>query len=171
MGSVELRISELAERSEDPDYPYKSTGKKVAIEPLRQDKGNSYKGNLHYVAEFIPAIALKGLGFASGPNELQRAIGTPGGKRDDSSTMSSSDFEVEAVPVGITATRPLGHHELKNMEKTAGSIDTSGSGETEETAETAETGGTKPESAPSSNKADGTVEMSKEDLLKHRMFL
>ena len=178
LGSVELRVADLATRSDDSTFPYKSVGKKTAVEPLRQDRGNSYKGNLHYVAEFVPAIALKGINFSSGPNEIQQVIGSSGYKDDDSSSISSSDLEHEAVPEGITATRPLGHHELKSMQKKdSESIDSQGTADTEDTAQTAETGGTNKSegtgagSGPgSAEKPGATVEMSKEGLLKHREY-
>jgi hypothetical protein len=172
LGSVELRVADLAERSDDTTYPYKSTGKKVAVEPLRQDKGNSYKGNLHYVAEFVPAIALKGINFSSGPNEIQQVVSATGNEGDDSSSTSSSDVELEAVPEGVTVSRPLGHHELKEMRKREGSIDS-----TADTEETEETDGSKKSEADGDASVTGsgetpgaTVELSKEELLQHREF-
>lgn len=114
LGSVELHLNELATTADSHDYPYASTGKKVGSDPLRLDKGNVFKGQLHYEAEFIPALDLLGVKFERGPNQMQRAAGGGGGSDsgshadDDGSSMSSSDIEVQAVPTGITTTVPIG---------------------------------------------------------------
>lgn len=41
---------------------------------MRQDKDNTYKGQLHFVAEFVPAIFLKNVRFDAPKNEIQKAI-------------------------------------------------------------------------------------------------
>ncbi|KAJ7770832.1 C2 domain-containing protein [Mycena maculata] len=83
LGSVELRILDLARESTDRLYPFESTGKKTASDPIRLDKGNVYKGQLHYTAQFIPALALEGVKFDAPANEIQRAteeVEDPDGK-------------------------------------------------------------------------------------------
>jgi len=139
LGSVELHLNELATTSDSHEYPYTSTGKKVGADPIRLDKGNVFKGQLHYEAEFIPALDLQGVKFESEGNQMQRAAagGSDSGSfaDDDGSSMSSSDIEVQAVPTGITATAPMGvdkrgvHHHSKGK-----STDTTGTAGTTATA-------------------------------------
>ncbi|KAF7306591.1 hypothetical protein MIND_00450400 [Mycena indigotica] len=92
LGNVELRVSELAKESSDRQYPFESTGRKTAIDPIRLDKSNAHKGQLHYSAEFIPTLALEGVKFDASGNELQRAVGQedPDGADVHSSSSSSS---------------------------------------------------------------------------------
>jgi hypothetical protein len=137
LGSVELHLNELATASDSHDYPYASTGKKVGSDPFRLDKGHVFKGQLHYEAEFIPALDLQGVKFESGANQLQRAAGGGGGSDggsyadDDGSSMSSSDIEVQTVPTGITTTAPMGvdkrglrHHAKGKSTDTTGTTGT-----------------------------------------------
>jgi hypothetical protein len=46
-------------------YPFESSGKYKATDHIRLH-GGTYKGHLHYVAEFIPALNLRGVSFDSG---------------------------------------------------------------------------------------------------------
>ncbi|KAJ7456618.1 C2 domain-containing protein [Mycena latifolia] len=101
LGSVELRVSDLARESTDRLYPFESTGKKTASDPIRLDKGNAYKGQLHYTAEFIPALALEGVKFDAPVNEIQRAAQEsedPDGSAVRSSGSSSSSSSSGAAP-------------------------------------------------------------------------
>ncbi|TFK57601.1 tricalbin [Heliocybe sulcata] len=149
LGTVELRVSDLAEEStEDPQYRHKSTGKKEVQDPIKLDRGNSYKGRLHYTAEFIPTMALRWNGFSTGPNELQRAAQNAGGDEDggvvtddDGSSMSSSDVEVQDVPEGITATSPVDSMFAKGHRKGVKSTDTVKSTATGMSAATNQTNG------------------------------
>ncbi|KAF8898443.1 C2 domain-containing protein [Infundibulicybe gibba] len=105
LGSVELLVSDLAKESADHRYPYESTGVKNGNDSLRLDKGGAFKGNLHYTATFIPALALRGVKFDSSGNQLQRAAEESqdeDGGIVDTGSISSSDEEAQAVPVGIT---------------------------------------------------------------------
>ncbi|KAH6917432.1 transmembrane protein [Coprinopsis sp. MPI-PUGE-AT-0042] len=63
LGSVEIQVSALAKQSEDPKYPYESTGVADRANPIRLDKGNSTKGTLYYKASFIPCLKLKEVKF------------------------------------------------------------------------------------------------------------
>ncbi|EPQ61056.1 tricalbin [Gloeophyllum trabeum ATCC 11539] len=191
LGSVELRVSDLAQESEDPEYPYASTGKKEVQDPIKLDRGNSYKGRLHYTAEFIPALALKWRGFSTGGNELQQAARTGGGDEDggivlddDSSSMSSSDIERQAVPLEITATSPVGSTFSKGHAKGAKSTDTARTAVS--TGTTGSNGSAAPydvgDAATSSPNGNGQaanrdrkpqqeekgIDMSKEDLLRQQ---
>ncbi|KAG6866873.1 hypothetical protein C0991_008810 [Blastosporella zonata] len=62
LGTVDLSINQLTKESKDYRYPFESTGPKVCVDPIRQP-GNAYKGELHYTAVFVPALALNGVSF------------------------------------------------------------------------------------------------------------
>ncbi|KAG6883467.1 hypothetical protein C0992_008676, partial [Termitomyces sp. T32_za158] len=62
LGTVDLHLNDLAKPSQDPQYPFESTGPKVTSDRIRLP-GNAYKGVLHYCATFIPALALNGVSF------------------------------------------------------------------------------------------------------------
>ncbi|KAK0198528.1 C2 domain-containing protein [Armillaria mellea] len=107
LGSVELRVSELVKDSDDNIYPFQSTGVKTATDPLRLDGANTFKGNLHYTAEFIPAMKLKGIKFEGHSNEINQAVAADddsgsGAVSDSASSISSSDEEAQAIPDGVT---------------------------------------------------------------------
>lgn len=48
-------------------------------QPIQLDGGSTLKGHLHFVAEFIPTLALKHVGFDAGENEIQKAAKTMNG--------------------------------------------------------------------------------------------
>ncbi|KAH9949508.1 tricalbin [Amylocystis lapponica] len=175
LGYVELKVADLA-RPADPDpdadadsrFIYASTGKKAAADPLKLDKG--FKGSLHYEAEFVPAIALKGVAFESHPNEIQRAAeATSDVEGDtlasDASSISSSNMR---IPDGITASKPL------SPTSPTFNIDSDTAGHKKsastDTALTAGSVGTAVTDASSKEKRpeDLGVEMSKEQLLQHQ---
>ena len=112
LGTVELKVSELAREmmtgTGDSRFSFESTGKMDKSEPIRLDRGNQYKGQLHYLAEFLPAFALEGLKFETGSDELQAAVeGVENGDdADDHSSSSSKKREARA----ITTTEPIGKH-------------------------------------------------------------
>jgi hypothetical protein len=93
-------LADLAKAIENsPEKPYESLGKKEFNEPLRLDKGNVYKGNLIYAAEFVPCTVVQGIEFDDGPNELTKAI-AEGDQSSSASSSSDSDSAslVEAPP-------------------------------------------------------------------------
>jgi hypothetical protein len=73
LGYAELHLNELAAEAESEEYPYKSTGKKTEAAYLKLDK-ETFKGQLHYEAEFIPALALKDFNFSTSSNHIQQAV-------------------------------------------------------------------------------------------------
>ncbi|CCM00332.1 uncharacterized protein FIBRA_02362 [Fibroporia radiculosa] len=169
LGYVELKLSDLAKPA-DGDFPYISTGKKVAVDPIHLDNG-SFKGQLHYEAEFIPAIALKGVGFDSGGNLIERAaqrgVEADGDIVDDHSSTSSLKHERSnhRVPEGITVSQPLDLDERPEHEESNGS-----SRPTTPTANRAHDipkapNGTKVEEEQPEEEG---IEMSKEELLQHQ---
>lgn len=104
MGTVELLVSELAETSGEEKYPYKPKGIKDANDPLRLE-GNAYKGYLHYMASFIPALALDGVKFSSPhkdrlQHEHEEHHDEEGGYVDGGGI--SSDDENHTTPAGVT---------------------------------------------------------------------
>lgn len=167
-------MSELAQEAEDPRYPYASTGKKSSADPLRLDKGGGLKGKIHYVAEFIPALALNGVKFEGVQNEVQRAAEAGQGDddgdvaKDSGSSISSSDEEAQAVPTGITVRQPMGTQTNghKKGEPSTDTVDTNESVVTAATSKTKETSKTAEEVAQ--NKG---VDLSKDELLKQREFI
>jgi hypothetical protein len=173
LGSVEVKVSDLAATSDgDARFPYTSTGKRVAADPIKLDRG-AYKGQLYYVAEFIPAMAVRGVGFAAGPNQLERAAAGAGGEDDgdvaaddEGGSMSSSDVEAQKVPLGVTVSRPLGDESRPQGPegngrhvRNAKSTDTTRTAESTSTRVTAKTAETRPEEVGQ--------EMSTDELLSH----
>ncbi|KAF9568534.1 tricalbin [Agrocybe pediades] len=100
LGSVELHVADLAiQSSDDPSYSYKSTGVKAVADPIHLDKGGTYKGTLHYTAEFVPALKVKFHKFetASEVSKIEEQ------RHDDEGGYVSSDGESDGgTPVGIT---------------------------------------------------------------------
>lgn len=171
LGSVELHIAELAEESDNPEYPYASTGIKSVDEPIRLDKGEGYKGTLAYTAEFVPCLALKNLSFG-GDQSRERQLGDGHSVHTDDS-MSSSDHEIQAVPQGVT---------IKVTEKgnQRVSMDSKGTGSSSgKEVSNGEGNGIKPNEPPVTPgsakerqmKEEPGVEMSNEELLSHRELI
>ena len=107
LGYTELKVSDLAapNAAESGEFLYESTGVKEAEEPLKIGKG-AFKGRLIYTAEFVPAYAVRGIHFESGPTELEQAAertkaGSPDGSVGGAAT---GDIDVEhrltALPPG-----------------------------------------------------------------------
>ncbi|KAH8120625.1 tricalbin [Phellopilus nigrolimitatus] len=171
LGNVELK--------QDSKFPYASTGKKTAADPIRLNH-NVYKGNLHYVAEFIPAVALKGVSFKSSANEIQKV---EEGEQDDGASTSSSNNGGEYTPEGITTSHPVGEsteeHTGAEAETAASptnttkahtkskSVDSARTAGTTKTSGTAGTTGTM-ETAASSEPESPGVEMTDEELMTHQ---
>lgn len=167
LGSIDVHVSDLAKESDDKHYPFDSTGRKAAAEQLRLDKGNVYKGNLHYSAEFIPAIKLKHAKFDSHPNEIQRAAEASddedGGYVTDGS-QSSSDEEHQAVPVGVTIQIPKKRHS-----KGAPSTDTTRTNDSVDTLALLKGGESQEQvTLVDTSKEPEGIEMTTEELLTHR---
>ncbi|KAI0318989.1 tricalbin [Amylostereum chailletii] len=179
LGTVDLYVGGLAKEAPaggDPLFRFESTGKQEFNQPICLDHGKTFKGQLHYVAEFIPAYALQGIGFESGPNELQG--NTSGGSDeghavpDSASSMSSSSEEVQTVPVGITAKRPIderGHRSTKSTDTTA----TTATAQSQRTAESQRSGArpTSPRNAKTDTaegKEEQGIRMPKEELIQHQ---
>lgn len=118
---------------------------------------NQFKGQLHYVAEFIPALALAGVKFESGLNELEQAAGDGGGS--DAETVDSSSIgedPMDGISPGVTSQMPLTEEDEVPEQKGAQSI------HTVETSHTRETTQVEDEKAG--------VTMSREELLQQRKF-
>ncbi|KAI0336165.1 tricalbin [Cubamyces sp. BRFM 1775] len=174
LGYAELKVSDLAKPTdaETGEFLYESTGKREAQEPLKLGNG-AFKGKLHYVAEFVPAYAVRGIRFDSGPNELQEAA-----KRSaDAGALSDSDegetvrddeseIDVAAVPEGITAAEPVDEEEKPaspDGHRRGTSTDTTFSATSARTS-----GTTAVEGQDEKRPEEQGIEMSKEELLKHQ---
>ena len=106
LGTVELKVSELAQEivkgAGDPHFSFDSTGKMEKSEPIRLDRGNQYKGQLHYVAEFLPAFALQDLKFETSSNELPSTVeGEDSDADEDSSLNKKQVLTTTAEPIGV----------------------------------------------------------------------
>ncbi|CAE7115005.1 unnamed protein product [Rhizoctonia solani] len=171
LGFVELPIAGLARQTEDERVPYEGTGKRDVADPIRLGKGQ-VKGELHYSAEFVPALALQGVNFA-GVDDIQRAIDRAKGAHEDEdgfasadeSSVSSSDEEIQRVPVEITV-NSKGHR--ISSHKRVKSADTVRTAHTGQTAAT-DTEESEPddETPPEEHKTEG-VKMSTEELLSQQ---
>lgn len=165
LGYAELRVNELAVEADSEEYPYKSTGKKVEAAYLKFEKG-IFKGQLHYEAEFVPALVLKDFKFSTSGNNIRRAV-NGNGSNGDGSASSSSEAEGDAVPTGITTRGPLGMKRKENHVKNASSTDTVLTADDEfdrnSIAESLAEGEDK-------DKPEKGVVMSKEELMQHRKF-
>ena len=174
LGTVELKVSELAREmmtgGGDSRFSFESTGKADKSDPIRLDRGNQYKGQLHYLAEFLPAFALEGLKFETGSNELQAAVEgvEDGDGADDHSQSSSMEREARA----ITTTEPIGTPEdsSKNDQSTHAT-------HAAESTKGSKSASSREGSPPTQvGKRDGVkqknegIRMSKDELLTHRRW-
>jgi hypothetical protein len=182
LGSVELSVAELAEESEDIAYPFKSKGKKEAVDPLRLDKGNTYKGDLHYTAEFIPAMKLKGIEFHQEETSLDKAPeqNEDGGDVASSASNSSVDLTLPDGPTFRLEDEKKKHR--KGHKKNAKSTDTMRTVDTTHTTDTTGTTGTAGtantsgsagtgvtgQTAESGKKEDEGVELTHDELITNR---
>ncbi|KAI3622799.1 transmembrane protein [Moniliophthora roreri] len=194
LGSVELNVSDLAvEDKENASYPYKSTGVRNAQDPIRMDKGNVFKGQLHYTAEFVPALNLRGvkfkdsedgglsnIAFGRGAGGVAGSAGVNASTHSDEtgsvvqwkgdgasvSSFSSSDDEAQAVPEGITIKRH-GHKKNAKSTDTTHSTKTTAStaAESTHTAETSGTNGTNGTNGNAKEEEESGVQMSTEELV------
>ena len=119
LGTVELKVSELSREivkdAGDHHFSFESMGKMDKSEPIRLDRGNQYKGQLHYFAEFLPAFALQGLKFETSSNELP-SVAEGDEDDDDVDDDSSSSNKRQELTKAITTSGPIGMHKdsLKN---------------------------------------------------------
>ncbi|KAG6371667.1 C2 domain-containing protein [Boletus reticuloceps] len=118
LGSVELQVNDLVrESSTDPQFRHESTGRKEVTQPIQLDGENTLKGHLHFVAEFIPALALKHVGFDAGENEIQKAAkamnGVAGGDVAADTNGSSSSLVLTQTATVDRPVTELGTHAPK----------------------------------------------------------
>jgi hypothetical protein len=180
LGTVELKVSELAQeipKGDNPHFSFESTGRKDKSEPIRLDRGNQCKGHLHYVAEFLPAFTLQGLKFETGPNELHSAAESDDEVDDGSRSSSSSRRHVKTR--SITTTEPIGVH--KNSQKDLQHTETAHAAASTNATEVSKTVSAR-EGSPSSggtHSVDGNgdekrkyegIRMSNDELLTHRRW-
>ncbi|KZT06296.1 tricalbin [Laetiporus sulphureus 93-53] len=168
LGYVELKVSELAKPSKG-DFLYASTGKKTGAESIKLDKG-TYKGKLHFEAEFVPALPVKGIGFEKHANETQQAVPSGSEAEEPSDSRDSlhllkRERTIAPVPEGVTASQPLGAGEKTDESSGAGtpipqSPEVGGSSGTGGSPDLGKVEEHRPE--------EEGVELTKEELLKHQ---
>jgi hypothetical protein len=174
LGTVELKVSELARQittsAGGSRFSFESTGKMDKSEPIRLDRGNQYKGQLHYLAEFLPAFALEGLKFEDGSNELQAIV--EGVEDDDDADDNSSPSSTEGEARAITATGPISTH--KDDSKNHHPTNATHAAESNEGSKTASSHEGSPptqidksDGVKQKNKNEG-IRMPKDELLTHR---
>ena len=156
LGTVELKVGELADEipkgAGDSRFFFESTGRKDKSEPIL-GRGDQYKGQLHYAAEFLPAFTLRDLKFETVPNELQSAVeGIEDGHSDDVDDGSeSTSSERRMVTRTITTTEPIGAPERYQTDLQHVDM-------------------TETQSADSLKRRNQGIQMSKDGLLAHRRW-
>ncbi|KAG2023600.1 transmembrane protein [Coprinopsis cinerea AmutBmut pab1-1] len=170
LGSVELTVSELAKQSDDPKYPYESTGVKNAADPIRLDKGKSTKGTLYYTATFIPALKLKdGVKF-----EQSSQLAVDGGGDSDGEEVldkgPKSPYD-HATPVPLTIKpkkKPASIDTSVDSASVNGTPTTARSGEFSAEGDGSMVRPDTPSTVHSTAQEDGGVEMSVDELLSQQ---
>jgi hypothetical protein len=162
---VELHVSDIARESPaDPEYRYESTGAKEVAEQIQID-GSSCKGHLHYRAEFVSALNLKHVHFDASENEIQKAAHKVQRNHDNgsssSSRSSSSDEEEERHVTVDHPTTEAGTHGPPHQTESGESVRANGNG----------VANTDEASSMGKDPAKEGIELSKEELLKHRECL
>lgn len=114
---MELHVSDLATKSDNLRYPYESNGVKVEAAPIKLERGGSYKGILHYTAEFIPGLALKNIEFETRVTEKDRVASN---YENDRASINSSVSGDDGIPTYIpehSTSQPNAHpiHETNNV--------------------------------------------------------
>jgi hypothetical protein len=156
---VELHVSDLArESSADPQYRYESAGPREVAERIKLDgSSDSCKGELHYRAEFIPALNLKHMPFDAGENEIQRVAHEAQRSRVNGSSISGRSSSSSEEERFVTVTHPTTENGQTDSSE---SVRTNGGGDA------------KSDKGAPSMVAEGSVkediELSKEELFKHR---
>lgn len=193
LGVAELHVSDLAVAAEDTLYPYESTGMKEYAEQLRLNKGGQFKGTLHYHAQFIPAMKLKGVKFDSSetlkPGEQASVASSSDAEDGEVSDRGETDDE-HFAPVELTV-KPKRRKtkELPKIQTTGENGDAANGVQAKDFAASPEVAAkqlddadtaslVEPMSAVSGNASFASttattegVEIPTEELLKHRMSL
>lgn len=98
---MELRVADIATKSDNLRYPYESNGVKAVAAPIQLETGNSFKGTLHYTAEFIPCLALKNIKFETQTSEKDRVA-----SQYDNAHDSMLEDDVPPVPSKLEQSTP-----------------------------------------------------------------
>jgi hypothetical protein len=99
-------MADLATKSDNVRYRYESKGVKAMVAPIALENG-SFKGTLHYTAEFIPSLALKITEFEKQTTEKDRVAAHYDNER--SSINSMDDIPSEATYIPEKTTPPNAH--------------------------------------------------------------
>lgn len=169
-----MKVADLAQATEDKEYPFASTGKKDFAEgtPIKLDKG-TYKGKLHFLAEFIPALQVKNMKFNTGSDELKNLNDSAASDGDGDTVRSDNESMLEALsPIKITVTEPVDGDERldKKDHRTSGSEGTVETSLTQDSMVSAKSGDTSDTSLDEQGSEQG-VELTKDELLRHRAYI
>lgn len=145
---------------------------------MQLDQGN-YKGSLHFVAEFVPGIFLKGVSFDAPTSEIRRvakatqAEGRGSADMSQSSSDSKEDIPLVTVSEGDAVeseNEPFerGHAKGAKSMDTVNSVNTAKTAETTKTSDTGYTQGTVDTAITVEEPKYEGAEMAKEALLKQR---
>ncbi|TBU34912.1 tricalbin [Dichomitus squalens] len=168
LGYTELKVSDLAKPIEggSGEFLYESTGVKEAEDAIKIGN-NAFKGKLVYTAEFVPAYAVRGIHFESGPTELEQAAErTKAGSPDSSmggtvvgDAEEDEEIDPEIAGAGVTASAPVDADAQTNG-AAPGNNETNSVGATSSAGATAVEDEKRPEQQG--------IEMSKAELLQHQ---
>ncbi|KIL59013.1 hypothetical protein M378DRAFT_85652 [Amanita muscaria Koide BX008] len=100
LGSVKINVAELAKPSDNSQDPFESTGIQKRADRTVIERDNP-AGVLHYSAEFVPSMHIKGSSFKPRQNELQ-AISSGMDVDARSFISSSSSFEDDCWLTNLT---------------------------------------------------------------------
>ena len=152
---MELRIADLATKSDNVRYPYESKGVKATAAPIEFQKDN-FKGTLHYTAQFIPSLALKIAEFEKQTTEKDRVASH---YNERNSIGSEDDIPFEATYIPEKTTPP-------NAESVPATNDVPATTEDVKPDKTGELNGEP--NGVADKKAAEVVELSNEELLAQR---
>ena len=144
-------MADLAIKSDDVRYPYESKGVKAMASPIELDKG-SFKGTLHYTAQFISSLALKITEFEKQTTEKDR-VASHYNERDSIGSVDDIPPEATYKPEKTPpSTHPVA--ETNNVPATAVDVKPNETGE--------------PNGVADRKAAEGVV-LSREELLAQRV--
>ncbi|KAG2156538.1 C2 domain-containing protein [Suillus bovinus] len=163
LGSVELRVGDLARESPaDSQHRYESTGAKEVAEPIHTG-GSSYKGQLHYKAEFLPALKLKHIHFEADENEIQKAAHKAQGNHANGGLSRTHSSSIDEEERHVTVDHAVTEAEMDGSPHQTDSSESVRASENE-AANTHE----EASSLTEKDSAKEGIELSKEELIKHQ---
>lgn len=103
LGHVEVGVNTLAKEAADKhEYLFESTGPRELVEKIKVDSG--FKGEMHFSAEFFPALHLAGVSFKGAPNEIEKALQKGQAETGQEVPAGMTEKDTPAAGNGSTAT-------------------------------------------------------------------